>query len=219
MNKYQAQIKFKLSPDGPILVSSGSRNKMRPELPDNTFLMGWDGEQFAYVIPGSSLKGVMRHYLYVATRNDNRVDNLFGKLALKSKISVSDAYADMATIKTSIRHSTSINSVSQSAKNGTLNNMQVIIDGIFEENVRLNDVDKEEIALAIKAIDAIENGEIHIGGKISRGFGRMHVSDFNITVACGYDENLQPVIVNKYDSLRSAEDNYIYNIPHSGGGM
>ena len=213
---YQAQISYSLSPAGPVLVSSGSGNKMHPELPDNTFLMSWDGERYAYVIPGSSIKGVMRHYLY-RMFSDKKADNLFGTLGSKSKISVSDAFADMDTVKTTVRHSTAINSVSQSAKNGSLNNMQAVVAGIFDGNIHLTDVKQEEIAVVLKAINAIENGEIHIGGKISRGFGRMKVKDFHITISEGYDENLQPIVTEDIHSLSDAIAAHNFSSASVGG--
>ena len=135
---YHVQMTFKLCPAGPMLISSGSRNKLHPELPDNTFLMSWDGTQDSFVIPGSSLKGVLRHYLYQSGCNPLEVDALFGTAgnqnSKKSRISVSDAYADMKTIETALRHTTALGSVSQSAKGGSLNSMQAVIAGSFSGN-------------------------------------------------------------------------------------
>ena len=208
---YHVQMTFKLCPAGPMLISSGSRNKLHPELPDNTFLMSWDGTQDSYVIPGSSLKGVLRHYLYQSGCNPLEVDTLFGTAgnqnSKKSRISVSDAYADMKTIETALRHTTALGSVSQSAKGGSLNSMQAVIAGSFSGNIRLSNVNKEEIRLILLALLAVESGEICIGGKISRGFGRVHISDFCMTVSEGYDENsLRPIVKGSYDSLGSAAE-------------
>lgn len=205
---YQVLLQFTLSPAGPVLVSSGSGNKLHPELPDNTFLMSYDGEQDAFVIPGSSLKGVIRHYLYRIQQNDRQVDALFGfvekKDAKKSKISVSDAFADMKTAETTVRHSTALGSVSQSAKNGTLNNMQAVTNGAFAGNIRLKNVNKDEILMILNSLKAINRGEICVGGRISRGFGRMRITQFQMTASGGYDADLKPIIAGAFDSLDKA---------------
>lgn len=206
--KYQTILKFTLSPVGPVLVSSGSANKLHPELPDNTFLMSSNNGEDTFVIPGSSLKGVIKHYLYRICKTDETVDRLFGsaqnKNARKSRVSVADAFADMATVQTTLRHSTALGSVSQSAKNGSLNNMMAVIDGDFAADIRMKDVTDAEILMILRALQAIESHEICIGGKISRGFGRMCVKDFQMTVSSGYDTELRPVIVGEFDSLATA---------------
>ena len=206
--KYQTILKFTLSPDGPVLVSSGSANKLHPELPDNTFLMSRNNGEETFVIPGSSLKGVIKHYLYRICENDEQVEQLLGNqpeaAARKSRVSVADAFANMATVKTTLRHSTALGAVSQSAKSGSLNNMMAVIAGVFAANIRMKDVTEAEILMLLRALQAIELHEICIGGKISRGFGRMHIKDFQMTVSCGYDTNMCPIIAGEYDSLATA---------------
>ena len=206
--KYQTILKFTLSPAGPVLVSSGSANKLHPELPDNTFLMSRNHGEETFVIPGSSLKGVIKHYLYRISETDENVDWLFGgaqnKNARKSRVSVADAFADMTTVETSLRHSTALGSVSQSAKSGSLNNLMAVIAGDFAAGIRMKNVTEAEILMILRALQAIEAHEICIGGKISRGFGRMHIKDFQMTVCCGYDAELHPVIAGEFDSLSTA---------------
>jgi CRISPR/Cas system CSM-associated protein Csm3 (group 7 of RAMP superfamily) len=205
---YQVQMTFSICPAGPLLISDGSGNKMHPELPDSTFLMSWDGAQEAFVIPGSSLKGVMRCYLEQMKYNPHTITCLFGNAdkqnAKKSKISVSDAFADMETVETTLRHSTALGSVSQSAKQGSLRSMQTVTSGSFAGNIRLAKVNKEELQLTLRALQAIENGEICLGGKNSMGFGRVKINQFCMTVSSGYDENLRPVIQGTYDGLEAA---------------
>ena len=67
----QAHAEFDLCADGPVLISSGKSNKTNPTLPDNTFITGYNiikesGETSRfenYLIPGSTIKGVIRHYI------------------------------------------------------------------------------------------------------------------------------------------------------------
>lgn len=219
--KYQTILKFTLSPAGPVLVSSGSANKLHPELPDHTFLMSRNLGEETFVIPGSSLKGVIKHYLYRISENDEQVERLLGNPpeadARKSRVSVADAFADMATVQTTLRHSTAIGAVSQSAKSGSLNNMMAVIAGDFAAGIRMKDVTEAEILMMLRALQAIEQQEICIGGKISRGFGRMRIKDFQMTVSCGYDANLHPVIAGEFDSLTTAATAVRSGVLHTEG--
>ena len=61
-----AYAEFDLCADGPVLISSGKSNKTNPTLPDNTFMTGFCGAEHKdemYVIPGSTIKGVIRHHI------------------------------------------------------------------------------------------------------------------------------------------------------------
>ncbi|MBP5604479.1 MAG: hypothetical protein J6X60_02905, partial [Ruminiclostridium sp.] len=137
------------------------------------------------------------------------VDALFGDIkngGIKSRLSVSDSFADMNTVKTEVRHSTALGSVSQSAKTGSLNNMQVVTGGRFPCCIALTDSTEKEIIMLLKAVKAIDSGDICIGGKISRGFGRMNVVDFSIVISDGYDKTtLRPIITDRFDSIDTAE--------------
>ncbi len=121
---------FTISADGPLLIKSGTSNKTDPALPDALFLTGKDGDTEAYVIPGSSLKGVIRHYL-----EDNQImkaeqaASLFGTHKgglLRGRLSLSDAYADMNTVHMIHRTNTALGSVSQSVIGGSLNNTDAL---------------------------------------------------------------------------------------------
>ena len=58
-----AIAEFDLIADGPVLVQSGKSNKINPTLPDSSFLRGlYNGEE-TFVIPGSTIKGVIRSYV------------------------------------------------------------------------------------------------------------------------------------------------------------
>ncbi|MCD8094861.1 MAG: RAMP superfamily CRISPR-associated protein [Ruminococcus sp.] len=209
--KAKVHISFNLSADGPVLVSSGSKNSIHPERPDNMFLRGMDKGKECYVIPGSSIKGIVKHYLYTIY-TDEQIDKLFGYTAkennLKSCICFYDAYADMDTIRSTIRYSTAVGSVSQSAKTGSLNNLEAVTAGNFKCNIVLKNVTDDEIKMILNAIEAIDVGMIFIGGKVSRGFGKMKVNDFKMILSKGYDENLTPIPCGSYESLQNAVKQY-----------
>ncbi len=219
-NMYQVQIRFTLSPAGPVLVSSGSGNRLHPEMPDNTFLMNMDGDVESFVIPGSSLKGVIRHYLSDYYDEKNEVEPLFRyasklvrdpnterykKIHKKSKISVADAYCRTKDTETTTRFSTAIGGVSQGPKGGSLNSMLAVTGGKFPCSIRLKDATKDEILMIFKALDAIISFDICVGGKISRGFGRMNANEFQITIADGYDpKELSPKIIGPFTTIDDA---------------
>lgn len=207
--EFDALINYTICPKGPVLVSASNGNKLHPEMPDRTFLKSCDNGVEKYVIPGSSLKGVIRHYLY-KKQSDDLVDSLFGysdkkkKENLKSRVSISDAFADMDTIETTVRYSTAIGSVSQSAKRGSLNQCEAVIKGNFNGTMRLRSVSEAEIAMLLSALNAMNSGEICVGGRISRGFGRISVNQFEMTVTQGYKTDLTPNIIGNYTSIDDA---------------
>ena len=132
---------FTISADGPLLIKSGASNKTDPALPDALFLTGKDGGTETYIIPGSSLKGIIRHYL-----EDNNIikeeaaKSLFGSHKgglLRGRLSVSDAYADMSTVHMVHRVNTALGAVSQSTIRGSLNNTDTLDRGDFRCNFRI----------------------------------------------------------------------------------
>ena len=203
-NSKKAIAEFDLCAAGPVIVGSGTSNERDPRKPDNTFLTGHNGIETAYVIPGSSIKGVIRHYVHERINNKDQEDKLFGKVrggAWKSKIAFHDAYADMSTIVTSIRYSTAIDPVLQKAKGGSLNNIQTVEKGSFKSGFKLVNYSDKELLLIIEALGAINEGRLRIGGRTSRGYGVMRVENFKMTVTDGYDQNLEPKNPKTYSSI------------------
>lgn len=199
---------FTISADGPLLIKSGASNKTDPALPDALFLTGKDGDTEAYVIPGSSLKGVIRHYL-----EDNQIlgqeqaASLFGthKGGLKrGRLSLSDAYADMTTVHMVHRTNTALGSVSQSAHHGSLNNTDTLDRGSFRCSFRIiNSSELDELAL-LNALDAMNRHLLFIGGRTSKGYGRVSISDFQMQVIDGFKSLTEPNISATYSSLAEA---------------
>ncbi len=207
---------FTLSAAGPIIIKSTDATKLTPETADAIFLRSGTGDgKDAFVIPGSSIKGVVRHYLETAPdvpkllpAGDQKTfwTELFGsveKPACKSKIAFSDAFADMETIETSIRYQTKIDAVSQGAAGGSLNSMQAVTKGDFPCSYRIRNLNAEELAVFAKAMAAFDAGELCIGGRISRGYGRVRIKDFQLVLTNGYDQELRPRILRTCDSLEA----------------
>ncbi len=206
----EAICSFTLSAVGPVLISSGSSTKLNPQQSDSFFLSGIADSQgnIAYIIPGSSIKGVIRHYLYGFLKDEEKeeIPKLFGNVGEQptaSKISFSDAYADMNTVETVMRYNTVVGPISQSATKG-LNNALAVRKGDFKAGFRLRNYKEKELAWILRALDGFNRQEIFIGGRVSRGFGRVSVSEFSMTLINGYTQELEPDVVGKYSTLQLA---------------
>ena len=203
---------FTISADGPLLVKSGTSNKTDPALPDARFLTGKDGETEAYVIPGSSLKGVIRHYL-----EDNHileeaaVKSLFGTHiggSLRGRLSLSDAYADMSTVHIIHRTNTALGAVSQSTLRGSLNNTDTLDQGHFRCSFRILNPSEKDICALLNALDAMNRHILFIGGRTSKGYGRISVKDFQMRVIDGFTPAFEPNITAEFSDLAQAVSTY-----------
>ena len=198
-----ALAEFDLCADGPVIVSSGKNNELDPRQADAVFMSGSNGSETAFVIPGSALKGVVRSYTEEGCSKEF-ADNLFGCAEgekRKGKIAFSDAYADMDTVKTGKIFSTAIHPILQSAKNGSLNNVQAVLDGIFKARFKITNYTDDEVRAVLKALDAVNRGEVRIGGRTSRGFGKMRIDRFKMTLYGGYNDKLERQVIKTYDSF------------------
>lgn len=203
----EAYGSFTISADGPMIIRSTVNTKLTPENADAIFIeSAVDEKNNAFLIPGSSIKGVVRHYL-TNDYNKKEIEKLFGGIspAEKSKISFSDAFADMSTIKTSMRYQTKIDSISQGASNGSLNSILAVTQGDFKCDYRIRNFSADELELFIRAIKAFDSGELCIGGRISRGYGMVRIKDFNIVLSNGYNENLEPKIILESKNISELE--------------
>lgn len=201
---------FTISADGPLLIKSGASNKTDPALPDALFLTGKDGDTEAYVIPGSSLKGVIRHYL-----EDNGImpkeaaGSLFGNTkngSLRGRLSLSDAYADMTTIHMIHRTNTALGSVSQSVTTGSLHNTDTLDRGEFRCSFRIINPTGQEVLSLLNALDAMNRHILFIGGRTSKGYGRVSIKDFQMQVINGFTLEFKPNISAAYSNLTEAAD-------------
>ena len=203
---------FTISADGPLLIKSGASNKTNPALPDALFLTGKDGDTETYVIPGSGLKGVIRHYLEDNhIMDENAVKSLFGSHKgglLRGKLSLSDAYADMATVHIVHRTNTSIGAVSQSTAHGSLNNTDTLDQGNFQCSFRIFKPSGNDVCALLNALDAMNRHIIFIGGRTSKGYGRVSIKDFRMQVISGFTPEFKPNITAVYSNLTDAVDIY-----------
>lgn len=216
----EAYGSFTLSADGPMIIRSTVHTKLTPENADAIFLKSGTGsENEAYVIPGSSIKGVVRHFLETNLETPKLLsgivlkeffDNYFGSVKTqppqKSKISFSDAFADMSTVKTSMRYQTKIDAISQGASQGSLNSVLAVTKGDFKCDYHIKNFNIKELELFIKAIKAFDSGELCIGGRISRGYGMVRIKDFSIVISNGFNDNLEPIITNECKSISELEN-------------
>lgn len=206
-----ANAEFELCAAGPVLVSSGKSTKTDPTVPDTTFMTGYIGKDHSnecYVIPGSSVKGVLRHHIqdYYIT-DDKEAELFFGKInggAQKSKIKFNDAYAIPETVSISVRNSTKINPYSQKPVSGSLNNMETVDKGIFKAGFQIKNFTPKEMEVLLISLLDINEGTVRFGGKVSRGFGMMKVGSFSMNVNNGYDAALQPKEPKSFADIESA---------------
>lgn len=183
---------FNLVVDGPVLVQSGKSNKIDPTLPDSSFVRGIYEGKMTLVIPGSTIKGVIRSRVHDI--NSSIVDGLFGKAGdkpQKGKVGFHDAYAIPESVVTNIRYNTKIDNKFQSAATGTLRTLEVAEQGVFDAGFRLINYEEAELKLILKALSDVDTGLVRFGGGKSRGFGMMKVKNFHINISEGFDKNLR----------------------------
>lgn len=201
----EAVCSFTITANGPLMIADGSSNRTDPSKPDTCFLTGAVNGDRVYVIPGSSIKGVVRGYVEDMLGKKN-AEMLFGsvKPAIKSKVAFYDAFADMSTVKTDIRYNTAISAIGQNAVNGSLNSVEALIKGSFPAKLTVKNAEEKELLYILKALRALDTGELCIGGRKSRGYGLVNINDFNLRLFGGYDNALNPVVFAEFDEVRTA---------------
>lgn len=199
---------FTISADGPLLIRSGASSKTDPALPDALFLTGSDGQRETYVIPGSSLKGVIRHYL-----EDNGIlgaddaEKLFGSRhagGRRGRLSLYDAYADMDTVRMIHRPNTSVGGVSQCAKRHSLNNTDTLDRGKFRCSFRVINPTDREIFTLLCALEAMNRHILFLGGRTGKGYGRVSIEQFEMQITEGFTPELTPKLAAGYTDLGEA---------------
>lgn len=165
------------------------------------------------LLPGASQAGALRHYLLRREKGYRTADDskskqlqkdktaapqLFGEAldndrGEQSRILIHDAYGTASAL--GIRDGVKIDAKYGSADDGALFNVQVWPEGTAF-NLRLelyicegDDADKLKQAFAV-VLQALTDGEIPLGARKSRGYGRCRVTDWQ---------------VNEYDMSRTAD--------------
>lgn len=198
---------FDLCAEGPVLIGSGENNEINPTLPDTTFLAGKNGDTESFIVPGSSIKGVIRAGMF-PEKNEQKEKEIFGAVqggAQKSRLKFHDAYADMSTVTSSLRNQTAIDPLTQGAKGGSLRNMQVVEKGAFKAGFEFLNYTDEEMKLLKNTLSKVNAGIVRFGASTSRGFGVMSIKNFKLVITKGFDENLNPIVEREYNSFEEWE--------------
>ncbi|MDK2833802.1 MAG: hypothetical protein PWR29_835 [Methanolobus sp.] len=189
----------------------GGHTTIEPAEVDNPVIKNSDGVP---IIPGSSLKGVLRTEMERLLRGLNTVKvcdifdnkarggcnecpvcNLFGGKDLASSIRIRDAIADSK--KTLVRDGVAIDRQSRKAKPGGKYDTEVVPKGtVFTgiltiENTGLKDVyDKAKLGAFLSLTDFFNVCCGSIGHAVSRGFGEaeIHIDRINLITAEDYLE-------------------------------
>ena len=214
---------FDITVCGPLLIGGTNISSIDPTVADDRTLMSRKNGKLVPVLPGSSIKGVFRNAVcwdYVKKHNKEKMpDNLddidfvkgiFGNAddntKRKSKISFFDAYAKDG-FKLAVRHSASINPLTQATINGALFDTEYMSSGSFEAGFKFVNFKPEEMKAVLKVFEGINEGFVRFGGRTSRGFGKVKVENFSLKITEGYDENLNSQ-VKEISSLDDALKQY-----------
>lgn len=214
--KNKACAEFVLSADGPVLVSGKFSGDLDPTTADARFLTGQNGSEECCVIPGSTLKGIFRSFFETNERyRMSDTEDLFGTVkshddgkAYKGRIAFHDAYADMSGVRMIIRTSTAIAAHTQSAMTTTLNNVLAVEKGDFLAGFTLVNYSDDELFYLLCALNLVNEGFIRIGGRKSRGYGKMTVKSFRLTTTEGYNPDLTEKPGFCSDDLAAAKQHY-----------
>ncbi len=212
--KNKARAEFVLSADSPVLVAAKYAGELDPTTVDAQFLMGSNGGEERCVIPGSTLKGVFRNFFETNDGYETLdTGSLFGTLngndqkAQTGRISFHDAYA-LGKVGMTVRQTTALDPCLQSAKKGTLNNVLAVEKGDFGAGFTVVNYYDKEILFLIEALELLNEGFIRIGGRKSRGFGKMTVKSFRITTIDGFNRDLTEKKGYSAESLGDAAKHY-----------
>lgn len=202
----QISGQFTVSACGPLLIRSGRAGRLRTDLSDTCFLTGDSAEGRTCVIPGASLKGVIRSYsVQNGLLTAEEADGLFGsRTPLRGRLSLSDAYADCGTVRLIRRSNTAIGAASQRVQAGSLNTVETVSSGDFPCSFRLINPTDREVRAFLAALDAMNRHILPIGGRTGSGYGRVQISRFRMQAVGGFTEALRPVTAAAYDSLEQA---------------
>ena len=107
---------------------------------------------------------------------------------------------------TNIRYNTEINKLTQTAKRGTLNDLEVVEQGVFKAGFRLVNFDNKlkDLKCILNALENINTGLVGFGGRKSRGFGKMKIGEFSLKIFEGYNADLSVKSEQEFTSFESA---------------
>lgn len=96
---------------------------------------------------------------------------LFGHTCLKGRAAFSD-FLPAGEVKTEIRHGVAISRLSHAVAHGPFD-MEVVVEGVFEGMVVLENFEIWQLGLLAAAFAALNQGLLRIGFGKNRGFGRV----------------------------------------------
>ena len=185
--KSRYYIKGLLSLQSPMIVASGEN-----EVADSQIVRDWDGN---IIIPGTTLAGNIRHLLVECAKNSkmiNRVkksdliDKYFGSENDNSGHSLFSFFDAIAlSVTTDIRDGVKLDNLTKTTEYGSKYDYEIINDNsTFEFRMGIVSrelTDENELeSIASKTIELLENCELRIGAKTSRGFGKIQLSNTKI---------------------------------------
>ncbi|MEM0060720.1 MAG: RAMP superfamily CRISPR-associated protein [Fervidicoccaceae archaeon] len=174
-------IEGKLKMITPLRISSQSAEYSMASLP---VLLRYDAEKNLFVpfVPGSSLKGVLRHcctrIVNTQDYDEKLVENLFGGKEHASKVIVRDSLSLQELWTETRLHFGTL--FKNGKPKGSLIEEEYIVPGDFDIKIDIVNPTPEEIALLLTALHEFNHLRLHIGGGVSRGYGFAFFDDLNI---------------------------------------
>ena len=204
--KNVAEIEVVLKTRGPLIIKSSESSHLNPALPEIQCVKGrYRGNEIP-VIPGSSLKGVMR-YRYeqlvsmagteccdiLREKCESKNKNgeivyrelcpscrLFGSTYLAGRFSVRDAYADDDYVLGE-RTNVGINRITGQAERRALYSSEVVEEAGFKVKMFLKNYELYQLKLLLYILKEMDEGYIALGSASTRGCGQMGVEQISLT--------------------------------------
>lgn len=207
----EARIKFILRPRTPIFIKDARDGGFDPTVADMQFIRGYKNGERVPVIPGSSLKGVIRSHAERilrtydekwacnSTQSQCRPDRkqpakkryddscyacrLFGNTGIASRFYCEDAYpVNPSAVVLTGRPHVAINRITGAAASGALFSVEALEEGDFLVEMGLKNFNHWQLYLIALVLKDMEDGFLPIGGQTSRGYGRVRVVDAKVTL-------------------------------------
>ncbi|MFD3157099.1 CRISPR-associated RAMP protein Csx7 [Haloimpatiens sp. FM7330] len=105
---------------------------------------------------------------------------MFGNLGLKGRVQFKDAFIKDGNYKLGKRTNVGIDRITGAAIKGALFDPEVLEDGTFECEIKMENYFRWQLKLIIYVLEEINEGYVTFGASTSRGFGNMKFSTFKI---------------------------------------
>ncbi|MFQ5576857.1 MAG: RAMP superfamily CRISPR-associated protein, partial [Anaerolineae bacterium] len=148
------------------------------------------------LLPGASIAGALRNYLRerlegyrAAEKADSVVTRLFGVSkgrtgGVQSALIVNDALSAGGTARIELRDGVKIDPQTRTAEEGAKFDLEVLAAGTvfplhFELALEADEQNELKRALAL-TLQGLQNGDIHLGARKQRGYGRVNVTNWQV---------------------------------------